>query len=168
MIVELRRFCEESGVAEAVFSPSQLPRLIDSVADTAGEVSLLVRGGLDAQGRLSLDVRIHGELQVLCQRCLLPMRVPLEIAETLCFGDDRGADRLDRSGLDLDQEECLPMVRHVDLVELVEEEVLLSLPMLPRHAVCELPGPADPGKLSPFAALRGLAARMGEGPDEER
>jgi uncharacterized protein len=167
MVVELRRFCEEAGVAEAVFSPSQLPRLLDSVADTAGEVSLLVVGGLDVHGRPELDIRIHGELHLLCQRCLLPMRVPLEIGETLCFGDDAGVEGPDPPMFDQDEKECLPMVRHIDLVELLEEEVLLSLPMLPRHAVCELPGPADSGKLSPFAALSGLAANKGMGPNEE-
>lgn len=154
-------------MAEAVFRLSQLPRLLDSVADTAGEVSLLLLGGLDAHGRPSLEVRIHGELRVLCQRCLLPMKIPLEIGDTLCFGEDIRAEVSDRSVFDVDEEECLPMVRHIDLVELLEEEVLLSLPMLPRHAVCELPGPADPGKLSPFVALRGLAARTGVGPDED-
>ena len=160
MIIELRRFCEESRTAEAEFSPTQLPRLLDSVADTTGRVSMQVRGSLDARERPSLYVRVTGELRVLCQRCMRPMTVAVEVGQTLAFAEEieaaDGGDAFGSDDLDLDGVEVLPMMAHVDLAELIEEEVLLSMPMLPRHAQCDLPGPADTGKPSPFAALKDL------------
>lgn len=156
LIVELMRFCEESQSVAAEFSPTQLPRLLDSVADTTGGVSMQVRGFLDARGRPNLDLRIGGELQVLCQRCLRPMAVRLDVGQTLAFGDEDLDAVLDPEGVEL-----LPRVSHLDLAELVEDEVLLSLPMLPRHEVCELPASADSGPQSAFAALQG---RLGQVP----
>jgi len=167
VIVELQRFCEGSGTVEAVFSPTQLPRILDSVADTSGQVSMRVRGSLDARGRPNLDVHIGGELWVLCQRCLRPMSVSLGVGQTLAFGDDDPGMASEPGAFDPDGIELLPMMAHIDLAELVEEEVLLSLPMLPRHAECDLPVPADPGSVSPFAALRGLTAPPGDGPHED-
>jgi uncharacterized protein len=78
------------------------------------------------------------------------MAVPVDVGHTLAFGDDIGDAEFDP-----DSVEVLPLMAHIDLAELVEEEVLLSLPMLPRHEDCELPGPAGSGRQPPFAVLRG-------------
>lgn len=156
MIVELRRFCEESRTLDAAFSPTQLPRLLDSVADTAGGVSMQVRGWIDARDRPCLDLRLSGQLWVLCQRCMRPMAVDVEVGQTLAFGDE-GADEV----LDAESVEVLPLLASVDLADLAEEELLLSLPMLPRHRSCEPPGPATTGVATPFASLKSLLEEAG-------
>jgi uncharacterized protein len=158
-IVELQRFCEESRVVEAEFSVTQLPRLLDSVADTMGGVSMQVRGSVDARGWPVLDIRIAGVLHVLCMRCMRPMALPVDVGHTLAFGDDDSDAEFDPESV-----EVLPLMAHIDLAELVEEEVLLSLPMLPRHEDCELPGPAGSGNQSPFAVLRGRVDTGGASP----
>ncbi len=165
LIVELQRFCEESRVVEAEFRPTQLSRLLDSVADTTGGVSMQVSGSVDTRGRPSLDVRIGGVLHVMCQRCMRPMAVQVDVGQTLAFGEEDAEAEFDPEGV-----EVLPMMAHIDLAELVEEEVLLSLPMLPRHEDCELPGPAVSGRQSPFAVLQGRVDAGGvsrPGPTEE-
>ncbi|MBU3693278.1 MAG: DUF177 domain-containing protein [Rhodocyclaceae bacterium] len=167
MVIELRRFCEESGTAEAVFSPSQLPRVLDSVADTTGRVSMQVRGSLDARDRPTLELRLEGELRVLCQRCLRPMPVHVAVRQTLAFGEP-SVDERETETFDLDAVEVLPLMAHLDLAELVEEEVLLSLPMLPRHQQCDLPAPADSGKVLPFAALGALTGALAVASQSER
>lgn len=160
MIVELQRFCEERRSLEAAFSPTQLPRVLDSVADTTGGVSMQVRGSVDAWGRPALDVRISGELTVLCQRCMRPLVLPVAVGQTLAFGDEDADESVDP-----DSVEVLPMMSHVDLVELLEEEVLLALPMLPRHIDCGIPGPAASSRPTPFAALQGLLGTGGDAGD---
>ena len=156
MIVELRRFCEESRTLEAAYSPTQMPRLLDSVADTAGGVAMQVRGWVDARDRPCLDVRLSGRLWLLCQRCLRPLAVDIEAGQTLAFGEQSAEEALDAEAV-----EVLPLVAQLDLAELAEEELLLSLPMLPRHRDCELPGPQATAADTPFAALRGLLGYAG-------
>lgn len=157
LIVELRRFCEESRTLDAAFSPTQLPRLLDSVADTTGGVSMQVRGWVDARDRPCLDIRMTGQLHVLCQRCMRPMPVNVEVGQTLAFGEESLEEASDPDAV-----EVLPAMAHIDLAELVEEELLLSLPMLPRHEDCDLPGPAGTGREAPFAALKGLLGDAGD------
>jgi uncharacterized protein len=66
----------------------------------------------------------------------------------------------------------LALTRHLDALELVEDELLLSLPLVPRHEVCPQPLPVTTAELpededgdeerpNPFAAL---AALKGRGP----
>ena len=120
-----------------------------------------VRGWIDARDRPCLDVRMTGQLQVLCQRCMRPMPVDVDVGQTLAFGEE-GLEE----AADPDSVEVLPLMAHVDLAELAEEELLLSLPMLPRHQDCDLSGPADTGRVAPFAALRGLLGDASE-PDQK-
>jgi hypothetical protein len=50
--------------------------------------------------------------------------------------------------------------RELDVAELVEDEILLALPVAPRHEKCGLPGAADAGeRINPFAALSGLKGK---------
>jgi uncharacterized metal-binding protein YceD (DUF177 family) len=52
----------------------------------------------------------------------------------------------------------------VTLTDLIEEEVLLSLPMSPRHQACTPDFTSDPGpeqaKIQPFAGLAALKDRL--------
>ncbi len=57
----------------------------------------------------------------------------------------------------------LALTRALDLRELIEDELLLALPIVPRHEVCPVPlvAPADAAELveekpNPFAALAAL------------
>jgi len=151
IVVELQRFCDQSRTLETESVPTQLPRLLESVADSQGRVSMRVRGFIDARGRPSLDFSAEAALGVLCTRCLRPMPVVVEVQQTLAFDNAEIDDELD-----LDTVETLPMVQHLDLVELLEEELLLALPMLPKHDACEAPGPATIGRTSVFSGLQGL------------
>ena len=78
------------------------------------------------------EVRIHGHLAVTvmlsCQRCLEPMEVALEAnVDVLALRQEAAHSILAQNG------EGLVFIPPVSLSELVEDELLLALPMLPRH-----------------------------------
>ena len=70
---------------------------------------------------------------------------------------------------DESEEDLLALSADFDLMELIEDELLMELPVAPRHAVCPVPVPmavADPdferqteAVESPFALLRKLTTR---------
>jgi uncharacterized protein len=94
-----------------------------------------------------------------CQRCLQPVDEYLDIARSFLFvhGEDAAA-QLDADG----EDDVLALTRSLDLRELLEDELLLSLPLVPRHEVCPQPlvAPIDASPLeekpNPFAALASL------------
>lgn len=107
---------------------------------------------------LHLQARATPRLQ--CQRCLEPVDVPVEVERRLRFvrGEDQAA------ALDADSEDdVLALERSLDLRQLMEDELLLAVPLVPRHDVCPQPLPAPPQEdepserpASPFAVLESL------------
>ena len=99
----------------------------------------------------------------VCQRCLERVDEPLLVDYWFRFVDDEAeADAQD----DEMEEDLLVSSRKFDLLTLVEDELLMALPMVPLHDVCPVPvkmAVADPGfeaqaeaKPHPFAALGAL------------
>ena len=86
------------------------------------------------------------------------MALAIERSFLFVHGEDAAAQ------LDTDSEDdVLALTRALDLRELIEDELLLALPLVPRHEVCPTPllAPADgeapvDDKPNPFAALAAL------------
>ena len=115
--------------------------------------------GAGLQPALHLEVDARARLE--CQRCLQPMTVPIHVDRRFFFvpGED------DAASLDADSEEdVLALVPSFDLHALVEDELLLALPIVPRHDTCPVAVPLvfdDDGAAAepadhPFAALAAL------------
>jgi DUF177 domain-containing protein len=89
-----------------------------------------------------------------CQRCLQPFSQALAVDRALRFVDDEAQAQ----ALDADSEDdVLAPATCLDLRTLVEDELLLAWPLVPRHAQCSAPehraGQAETPSASPFAAL---------------
>ena len=106
----------------------------------------------------SLLVNAATDVSLECQRCLGPMRVALHGERRIFFveGEDAAAT------LDAETEDdVLALTPALDLPLLLEDELLLALPLVPRHDVCPEPLPRafrdDADALEhPFAALAAL------------
>lgn len=147
----------ERLLADARPAPDAQPVVDWSVR---GEVRTDVAGV--AQIWLFLDA--DAVVQVTCQRCLQPMSVPLQVRTPLRFVDDEAqAEQEDETS----EEDVLALSPAIDLHELLEDELILALPLVPRHEHCELPRPVsvapDDAASNPFAVLDAL--RRGRGRD---
>ncbi|NDY91619.1 YceD family protein [Ideonella livida] len=106
------------------------------------------------------------ELPLCCQRCLGPVQTVLEVERPLRFV----ADESRAAALDAElEEDVLELVRDLDALELVEDELLLELPLVPAHEddcpdplprpvddLDEVSEPAQEPAEHPFAALARL------------
>lgn len=137
--------------------------------DTAlADVAWQARGALEplagGQSALWLAMRAQAGVWLTCQRCLQPFSLPLALDRRIRFV--RG--EVEAEALDAElEDDVLAISRSLDLRQLVEDELLLALPIVPRHAgVCpqplpvvvdDLAEPADtPARAHPFAVLQGL------------
>ncbi|WP_241659292.1 YceD family protein [Extensimonas vulgaris] len=125
-----------------------------------GSVRKAALGGV-AQAWLQL--RVHATVPLLCQRCLTPVDVPLVVERAFRFvADEATAEALDEGC----EEDLLVLSRSFDLRALIEDELILALPLVPMHDRCPVAVPmasSDPDfdaagadKPHPFAALAGL------------
>ncbi len=131
-----------------------LPRLADMLAKADGSLTYIVRG-YRKEDRDMLELSLQGECTLRCQRCLGNLSFPVNVASRLWL---LPADRLDEAEEDDDEMDAIEAVSSLDVLALIEEELLLSLPFAPRHPEGECT-PATNGmqqKDSPFAVLAGL------------
>ncbi len=132
--VDPRRFCKSGQSWEVRDDVADFPRLAHEF--TQGGLFCRVAGEASDSGALSLRVEIRGEVTLTCQRCLGELPYTVDIGHTLHFARDEGElERLD----EMADCEAILLPAKLDLVALVEDEVLLSLPMAAMHAEGECP-----------------------------
>lgn len=109
------------------------------------EVTLHYRvcGGQDARGRPQLHCTVKAVVEMQCQRCLRPVSVAVDSDRLLYLAaSEVDADRLEAALADEDIE-VIVAGQNLDLAGVVEDEVLLSLPIVPMHADCSMEPSAD-------------------------
>jgi uncharacterized protein len=134
---------------------NDLSRLKPLVLEPYGSVAYSLTFGLDAQNVANITGMVKTDINVICQRCLNPFLIEIrnEVKIGLAFNDDE---------LRLLPEPYEPMLVNEDtlsLLELVEDEVLLSVPMAPAHMEADCPAGTliekhKAVKENPFAVLK--------------
>jgi uncharacterized protein len=140
--LDVRRFAEEGAELEASDALREFRRLLVETEepDRAGPVHWHARGELRNPSHHQPQVWVHLEAQALlplvCQRCLNTVEVPLAVSRSFRFvADETTAAAED----DQSEEDLLALSRQFDLPELVEDELLMEVPVSPRHEVCPEP-----------------------------
>ncbi|MEZ5703167.1 MAG: YceD family protein [Burkholderiaceae bacterium] len=120
----------------------------------------------DAQGREVpwLHLTAEAVLPVSCQRCLGPVATHLAIDRWFRFVEDEATAALEDEEC---EEDVLALEPRPNLIELLEDELLMALPLVPMHETCPEAVPMQAGQLagegeeepvreSPFAQLARL------------
>jgi uncharacterized protein len=85
------------------------------------------------QPEVWLHLKAGAVLSLTCQRCLMPVEAPVAVDRSFRFvADEETAAAQD----DESEEDVLALSRDFDLVELVEDELLMELPLAPHHETC--------------------------------
>ena len=157
-IVDSFEFCRTGAQAAGTTPVAEFKRLSADLADSSGDLHWSFQGGLHPEGDPQLLMEVSGTVRLVCQRCMAPFDHAMASHTTLVLAvDDAQADEAEER-LDDDSIDVIVGSKAMDLMTLVEDEALLSLPLSPRHESC--PGPAPElgeGKAeSPFSVLRKL------------
>lgn len=164
--LDVAAFAADAGELSGQWALAALPRLAaDQPAESppASPVRWWVRGERRGLAGGHAETWLHLKAQVVvqreCQRCLAPVGVALEVDRPFRFvSDEETAAALDAEM----EEDVLALEPVLDLRHLVEDELLLALPIVPRHEVCPEPLPLpdadldEPAVENPFAALAAL------------
>lgn len=158
-VIDLRALARDGRLVQGEVPVSRLVRLAGSVLEPSGTVVFSFQGERDDEGKLYVDLRIQAGLVLECQRCLGALEWPCDVQNRLLLlrpGDPLPEDELENDAVDALEVEPL-----TDLLALVEDEVLLALPLVPRHDDCEPPVKAGVDEeTSPFAVLRQLRGKV--------
>ncbi|MBX3704550.1 MAG: DUF177 domain-containing protein [Steroidobacteraceae bacterium] len=159
-LLDAQSLAAAGAVIEREFRIADFARLAERLAGPEGMAT--ARLALSRiEGVAVGDLRVEATAELTCQRCLAPLQRVLESASRLAFV---ASDEVPVPA-DLEAVACDP--QRLDLAALVEDELLLALPLIARHAegeVCTLPdaaaSQAEEGGRSatrrPFAGLKEL------------
>jgi uncharacterized protein len=123
---------KRGAVIEGRVDAQELPRVNDQLVDdgSVAEVRYRIAGSADGAGRPALEVSLSAVLPLICQRCLQSFPWPVEQRTLLLLArDERELARLDQEDHD---HEVIQADNPLDPVTLVEDELLLTLPYVPR------------------------------------
>jgi uncharacterized protein len=142
-----------------------LPRLAAEAQDVspADAVQWQVRGELRPQAGAEEQVWLHlaaqASVPLTCQRCMTSVASPLEIDQWYRFVE---SEEIAMAEDDEAEEDLLVMAPQFDLLGLLEDELLMALPLVPMHETCPVTpvfSAGDPmveaaeAKPNPFAVL---------------
>ena len=165
--LDVRAFARAAGALRGTLPLAQMPRLAVDAVSRDGDVRWAMTGSLrkptggTEQVWLTLEAEVT--IALTCQRCLGPVGESVSVQRSFRFvADEATAEREDESS----DEDVLVWGRSMDVLSLIEDELIMGLPMVPMHAHCPMPAGADgpeeggePPREHPFAGLAGWRGR---------
>jgi uncharacterized protein len=173
--LDVKAFAEATAQLAGEDSLGAHPRLMAETGGRGAELLLAwsasgeVRNPGHVHPEIWLQLKARTVLPLTCQRCLGPVEVAVEVERPFRFVQDEAVAMAED---DQSEEDLLALSRSFDLLELVEDELLMDLPVAPRHEVCPVPvtlvvadedfGADVPERENPFALLQRLKPRKAE------
>jgi uncharacterized protein len=170
--LDVRAFARAGDRLEVDTPVSQCERLLSELASLNQVVPVIHwsaqgewRERLGGAGQCWLHLQARVALPLVCQRCMGPVEMLLDVERSFRFvADEAAAERED----DESDEDVLALSSQFDLLGLIEDELLMALPLVPRHEP-DCPAPVQlsaqddafdeaqsQGRPNPFAALAQL------------
>lgn len=123
-------FVRNAGIHQDKIPVSMLTRLHDLLFDNEGNLKYKISGYFNKNNQPSLHLEIKGKIHLCCQRCLdkLPYIVELKTV-LLLVKDETELDKADEG----DTIDAILATPNLDIWNLIEEEIILSLSISSRH-----------------------------------
>jgi DUF177 domain-containing protein len=161
--LEVDRLADGGAVVDFAIPLAELSGLRSARAGVAGSVQGRTRFAR-AQGLAVAELSLSGSATLECQRCMRPMELALDsVARVALVTSESEAGSVPE-----DLEPVLARGGRISIGELVTEELLLTLPIVPLHQGSECPSAPAPGAAQepregethkPFARLAELMKR---------
>jgi uncharacterized protein len=151
LLQKYERLRQESCRLEADFTSTEVVswQANGESVENAGETSKV-------KPQIWLHLTAHTTLPQTCQRCLAEVGTELEVNRSYRFvADEATAEAQD----DDCEEDLLAISREFNLLELIEDELLMALPLVPMHDVC----PVQPKMAVADADFEGDGEAVGAG-----
>jgi uncharacterized protein len=111
---------------------AQMTRVHGSLSDIQGDVFIDWQFDMDRKYRITINGQIQTQLIMLCMRCMQPMPWTIDAKTTLILlNDGQSPDEIPD-----DYESISLTTTPTSLISLIEDELILALPLVARHTVC--------------------------------
>ena len=153
--VNAKELSARAAVIERHLDLPQLERVAQAGGLPGTRVAAQLRFGA-FEGRTTVDVRVEGTAVLECQRCLRPCEIAVDESALVAIV------RAETDDVPGGYEPFVGMPEQLSLSALVEEQVLLALPLVPAHEAGSpecLPSEAEVMPLAPASAVEPAASQ---------
>jgi uncharacterized protein len=167
--LDVKSFARATGAMSGQDLLSKYERIMEDTEGLGAERSLdwgirgEMRVGPAGDEQAWLHLAVQALVPLTCQRCLRPADMDVMVDRAFRFVD---SEALAEAQDDEAEEDVLVLSREFNLRELIEDELLMALPLVPRHETCPVAvklAVTDPDfeaalaeKTNPFAVLAKL------------
>ncbi|MBO6556036.1 MAG: DUF177 domain-containing protein [Pseudomonadales bacterium] len=146
-LLDHRRLANQQGVIEGSFPVKQLERFGEMLVDQAGDVNLKLEFSKGERDRTEVTGHLTAEVRLECQLCLQPVTLMLSsVFSVVVVKNEAELEHLEE-----EQDGVVHADKLIPVAALVEDELMLAVPMIPRHPDGECPD-------SDYAVTEDLAA----------
>lgn len=133
-------FARNGEVLHGKIAVASMSRLEGILYSDDGMLDYELAGYINREGKPAIRCTVRGMLPLVCQRCLEDFAYPVDIVSDLILVEDEGAfEEIDED----DATDAVVAAPCLDPLVLVEDEVLLDIPMSPRHPLTQCKMQAD-------------------------
>lgn len=167
LFIDNLAFSKKNERLEGNLSDAECPRLSDllkadlkaksSTSDGSIAIHYVLQGNSDNIGQHNLQLTINANLIGTCQRCLSEMPIKLALIFNYLIVE-LGANEADVNEIDSNDDVDLQEAsQSMDIVALIEDEIIMAMPIAPLHIDgCSAATMQSGEKSNPFAVLKGL------------
>jgi len=164
LLLDVFELARERRTLEGEVALAELPRLAASLLKAeGGRLQYRIRGAVDERGRPGAEMSLSACLPLECQRCNRELAYSLK--RDAHFRFVASEEELNALPIEEDDIDVIVGSRYLDVAAWIEDEAILSLPIVPRHDDCRpaasvAAAPAvsngEGERPNPFAVLAGL------------
>lgn len=128
-VVDARKLAQQGVELHGIVPAHKLDRLADLASDSSEPVTVVLHFGLDEERHSVVTGKLTGKVKSQCQRCLddVELAVDCDVNVAIVSGQEQA------KALPKRFDPWLVAGGEADLYGLIEEEILLSLPMVAYH-----------------------------------
>lgn len=132
--VDPRKFAQHEAVIEGEAPVAEMPRLASYLNEELGNVHVELRFAMDEQRLHTISGEARGEVFMICQRCLEPVAVAVnaDVNLAVVFTEEQAKN------LPKYYDPLIVEAEDVELLSLIEDELILSLPLVKYHDNCSV------------------------------
>ena len=126
--IEPYNLAENRRILKGQLSIANMKRLAPLLATNVGNVDVELTFAVDETGQANVKGSVHTQVSMQCQRCMKTMELPINAKVSLAFvATEEQAQELPS------HYEPLIVEEETSLSGLVEDEIILALPVVPLH-----------------------------------
>ncbi len=129
-----RKWAEKGSSWTGDLPLSHFTRLVESLQGSAGVVKVSMEFGVDEERIRFVRGDLHAQVEMTCQRCLEPVKLAVESDFSLgiVWHDEAAAN------LPSHYDPLIVSDEFVEMLPVLEDELIISLPLVPLHEDCEV------------------------------